>query len=70
MGEGEIFGQFVCRAEWSEGGEMMVSIDRICAWKEKGTKIVAKVFVGLASAHAKRKVEGNNVAQLQKCKIH
>ena len=49
---------------------MMVRIYRVYAWREGGTKIVARVFIGLTSAYAKRKVEGKNVVQLPKCKIH
>ena len=51
---------------------MMVSVYRIYAWRERGTKIVAKVFEGLTSTYmyAKRQVEGNNVAQLEKSKVH
>ena len=49
-------------------GKLMVFIYRVCEWREGGTNIVAKVR--LTGAYAKRKAEGNNVTQLEKCKIH
>ena len=37
---------------------MMVSIYAVYAWRVGGTKFVVKAFVGLTSAHAKRKEKG------------
>ena len=51
-------------------GKMMVSAYRIYARREGGTKTVAKGLLGLTSAYANRKVEENNVAQLEKCKVN
>ena len=44
---GEICGQFVCKADWCicvelGRGEIMVSILRVCAWRERGQKLWPK----------------------------